>query len=379
MSQVELQQSIERFAGRFVDDVMLVADASASSDTVQQQDSLRRLLSYATSALDIATGVQPEINLLDMLVFVSLSRQTLEHYWIPKVFRQRGPILNALFADCERQLWAISARMMSGSQQQQLLQLIRSWLAAHPEQVRVDWVRFEDISARCGELAQEHAEIAHGILGCITPAAQTADHALLLAGRALFIANRLPSILRLHARVGVQDMLDDSLARVREAPALPTNAAHMRTVLLELTQLSSTAAEAAREGRLLCGAVEPMLRALNRHGTGSTKWPSLHAASGRAQQLLDACNRLLDRCLRIATGAGPSAQRTIEGAFQGSRWLLDATLRRCIVYLSLLGAVWAICFWGGYYLAKQIDVQSAAEVPSNPSVCPTSVSRPLAR
>jgi len=63
----------------------------------RQSLALRRLLLYGSSTLDIASGPRPEVNVVDMLVFVSLSRQTLENYWIPKVFGDDGLPLTAAF------------------------------------------------------------------------------------------------------------------------------------------------------------------------------------------------------------------------------------------------------------------------------------------
>ena len=45
-------------------------------------------------------------------------------------------------------------------------------------------------------------------------ATKTADQALLLSERAMFLATRLPFVIRLQARIGVQESISDTLARL---------------------------------------------------------------------------------------------------------------------------------------------------------------------
>lgn len=209
MSQVEIQRQIERFTAKFIDDLTQAADALHKTDTDEQQRVLRRVLLYASSALDIASGPQPEMNVLDMLVFVTLSRRSLEGCWLADLMGDGGHGLIAVFAEFERHIWDISDDIMDGSQQHQLRELIRAWGVAHTDHARVEWVRFDDISIRDDSASHDHARTARGLLRSIQLAAQTADQALLLGERALFITRRLPAVLRLHARVGAHEMLND--------------------------------------------------------------------------------------------------------------------------------------------------------------------------
>jgi hypothetical protein len=41
----------------------------------------------------------------------------------------------------------------------------------------------------------------------------------------------------------------------------------------------------------------------------------------------------------------------------------DHFLRRCLLYLAALGAVWSLLFWGGYYVSKRL----VGMQPSRPS------------
>src|SRR5437870_693892 len=75
LNQAELQEEVQRFSA---DLSARLSDASQplleSGSAELREATVRRLLLYQSSALDIATGPRPEVNLLDMAVFVGLSR-----------------------------------------------------------------------------------------------------------------------------------------------------------------------------------------------------------------------------------------------------------------------------------------------------------------
>src|SRR3954447_10290959 len=82
VSQIQLRDSIERFTGQFIDRVgEAIKELEVHDKPELQQLALRQGLVYTASTLDIATGPLPEVNLLDMLVFVALSRSVLEQHW----------------------------------------------------------------------------------------------------------------------------------------------------------------------------------------------------------------------------------------------------------------------------------------------------------
>jgi hypothetical protein len=75
VSQAELLEDVQRFTSDFM---LRIADRATpleeSPSAVVREAALRRVLVYESMALDIASGPLPELNLVDMLVFVSLSR-----------------------------------------------------------------------------------------------------------------------------------------------------------------------------------------------------------------------------------------------------------------------------------------------------------------
>jgi hypothetical protein len=89
--QAELQQDIQRFATKFTARVLdALAPLQSSPHPEVREAAMRQMLLYSASALDIATEPQPELGLLDMIVFVTLSRRIVDIYWAPKVFGEKG-------------------------------------------------------------------------------------------------------------------------------------------------------------------------------------------------------------------------------------------------------------------------------------------------
>src|SRR5688572_28625956 len=85
VNEVELQQDVQRFTARLMASTHNAAyPISQSFDPAQRMEALRLLLVWQSSALDITMGPVPAVNLLDMIVFVSLSRSVFDRYWLPE-------------------------------------------------------------------------------------------------------------------------------------------------------------------------------------------------------------------------------------------------------------------------------------------------------
>lgn len=221
-TQVSLQQDLQRFTARFI---VGVSDAMTalirSTDCEVSNTALQRALLYASSSLDIATGPFPEVNLLDMLVFLHLSHTVLERHWIPRLFGDGAEEAARVFDDSERVLWRIAGRTLDERARSELARAIDDWLVAQPGIVSVEWVRFEDFAERAGAAAADRARRASGALSSIRSATRAADEALLLAERAMFLVHRMPFLLRLHARLSVREILSDTVGLLRiELPLL---------------------------------------------------------------------------------------------------------------------------------------------------------------
>jgi hypothetical protein len=216
--QAELQQDIQRFSSKFTARVLdALAPLQSSPQPEVREAAMRQLLLYSASALDIATEPQPELGLLDMIVFVTLSRRIVDTYWVPKVFGEKGGGLVQAMAQSETEVWQLGDKILDRERREDLAALIRDWQQRNPDHQRVESIRFHTFSRVAGKLAEEQEKRASGLLSSLKTATAAADQAVLVAERALFLAHRVPFLLRMQARVGTHEIVGDTVAQLKSA------------------------------------------------------------------------------------------------------------------------------------------------------------------
>jgi hypothetical protein len=226
MQDTELQQLVHRQVAQFCERIAVaLAPLEASPHRSVSDAAMQETLLYVSSAIDIATGPLPEVNLVDLLVFLRLCREALERHWVPEVFGPQGNEAVAVFSKSEDDLWRLAMPAINEGQRRELESLIDEWLAENPDQHRVEGVRLDDFARRAGRAGRGRAERARGLLSGIKSATQAADQALLLAERAMFLVNRMPFLWRLQARVASREILSDILGRLLEVPTAIANLA----------------------------------------------------------------------------------------------------------------------------------------------------------
>ena len=348
VSQVELQQNVQRIATEFLERVAEAGEHAVdrAREPARREALTRHVLLYSASALDIATGPFPELNTLDMLVFSMLCRSVLEQHWIPHYVGDDGKPLLTAFAHLERDMWNLAPKILDQQGARELRELVASWKRANPDQFRVEGVRFQEFSEFAGTIETERARSARGVLRKVQAATQVADQALLMGERAFFVAHRLPFLIRLQARLGVQETIDDSLARFDNVKTLLDDAPDVRPVLADLVELTSNAAAAAHEGRMLMAATDPQLERL-------TEADGLELVLGM-NATLQSANRLADRSLLLMREARGSLPSDPERSLAQIEQRVDSVLRRWVVYLLIVGFGWAVFFWAGYAVVKRL-------------------------
>ncbi|MBX3155331.1 MAG: hypothetical protein KF773_04995 [Deltaproteobacteria bacterium] len=221
-NQLELREELERFTTQFADRVTQATETLERSERAEVRDeAMRKQLLYISSALEIATGPAAVINLLDMIVLVRLCRSTLERHWIPQLYRAPGRELADVFARSDRELAQIAERTLSEGHRDQLDNLIATWLAENPQQLRVEGIRLADFAVAAGSAAADRALKVRGLLSSMKTATEAANQAMLLTERAMFLAHRLPFLWRLQARLGAREILGDAIAQVSHGPESP--------------------------------------------------------------------------------------------------------------------------------------------------------------
>ncbi|MEE8607026.1 MAG: hypothetical protein V3S55_05440 [Nitrospiraceae bacterium] len=207
ITREELRAEIMRFASQSAE---RVADAYFKLEEHFQTPKARRAalendVAYVSSSLDIAIGPDPEINMLDMVVMVTLTRIIVEEYGVPKVFGDEAKILVEVFRREEADIWSIAGKVLTPQQQKELRDLIRLWRKRNPDQVFVEAARFGDFAAIVGESELAKAQQGGGFLG-IKGVTREVSETRMLAERAMFYAQRVPWIMRSMVRLMLLDV-----------------------------------------------------------------------------------------------------------------------------------------------------------------------------
>jgi hypothetical protein len=326
VNQAELQQDVQRFVSVLIDRVAQSMDQLVQSNTPKvREEGLRRALVYTSYALDIASEAAPELSLLDMIVFITLCRDALEKYWIPKVFKDEGHAMLVTFDRAEREIWAIGAKVMTAQQQNRLKSFIARWQAENTDSYRVEGVRFGEFSRYAGKMARDRAEESGGFLSSVASGVETADQALLTADRVLFLAQRMPFLIRMHAVLGASEAVASVSNRFDLEDSLRGS---VRGAMKDSLSLAGLAGQVAREGRQLVEAMYPLV--LPRGQIGENLAAANHLASTTVT--------ILDRIASwksVATG-------------ELNRFMTQIALLVLSIAVLIVAA-----WWSGYYFVKR--------------------------
>ncbi len=206
ITQEELRHAIMRFSGSSADRIgeTYVKLEERFRTPKARLAGIENSAAYISSALDIAIGPDPEANLLDMVVLVTLARIVVEEYWVPEVFGDEAKILVEVFRRQEAEIWSIAAKVLTPQQQKELRDSIRKWRERNPDQIFVEATRFGDFAAIVGESELAKAKEGGGFLG-VKGVTREVSETRMLAERAMFYAQRVPWILRLSTRLMLLD------------------------------------------------------------------------------------------------------------------------------------------------------------------------------
>ena len=346
INQIQLQEHLQRFAGVFTDRILQASEPLATSTTPKRVRiaAMRQVLLYSSAVLDIATGRFPEANLLDMLAFLGLCRGILQESWIPEVFGEAGRPLAEAFVHSERDLARIANNLLSREQLDDVLRLVEGWRKDNPRQRRVEQIRLFSFAETAGRLANEREREASGLLSSLTSATQSADQAVLLAERTMFIAQRMPFLLRWQAKIAAQEVTDEVLSALSQTDG----------PLRQANDLAAQSARALGDAHALVDVLQPLFQ------------PRNGRKELRVERLLDQTSRVLDRSLELVreldgveralssaervTGRSEVLLKDMRGLLPAGEDPLGALLRGGLFY----GAALTALFCGSYVVASRL-------------------------
>jgi hypothetical protein len=206
-NRAELQDDLMRFEGRFAARLVTAfRPLIESSDAASRLRAARDELAFMSSALDIAVGSAPEVDLLDMYTLVSLGRDAMARRWDVATWGESAHRVADAFRASAEDISAIAAAVVSSSVEAELRQVIVQWQEENRDQDDVAGVRLSEYAKfRAGSTAS-----SSGIFAILRSASQTADTAVLLGDRALYASQRMPFVVGLNARIVGSELVSEA-------------------------------------------------------------------------------------------------------------------------------------------------------------------------
>ena len=199
-----LQAQVMRFADTYVATVAQACDDSllTATNAEMRLSLLRWKLGQATSAYTDATGQNPAVNALDLLVLASMARIVVEDYGV-NTYGDRIQLLLAAQCKLETNVWTLARGMLKPSQEQELKDLIMEWRAKNPNQRYIGPIRFSEFVTALGKAPTQATAGPTSIfsllyldpLAGLDPTAAAIQETRELGERAMYYSQRMPTLI----------------------------------------------------------------------------------------------------------------------------------------------------------------------------------------
>ena len=251
-----LQQQLMRFADTYAATVAQACDeiSANNTNTTIRLTALRWKLGQATSAYTDATGQNPVVNALDLLVLVSISRIVVEGYGVQTYGDAVLPLLDVQ-RSLETNAWKLAGGVLKPSQQQELWDLINEWHAKNPNQRYVGQIRFREFVSALGRMPSQSATAPTSIfsllyldpLAGLDPTAAAIEETRELGERVMYYTQRMPSLLSWQAEVLAYQLADQPASQqvLDDAGRLATSSEIFAQTAKQLPQLINDQRQAA--------------------------------------------------------------------------------------------------------------------------------------
>ncbi len=207
---VEVQQRLLRFADEYSTQMVFGFDKlRRGTNALEPAELLKWKITLETETCSIASGPNAIGNLLDMTVFVTVTRMALEVYWQPKVFGESAQPMLTSCRNAETNIWQLTSRVLTPEQQAELRQAIDAWFQQNPLPENVVGARAVGFASQVAEANPAGKARAGSVfsllmldpLSSLDPATREIAQTRLLAERALYVTQKIPLLLRWHTEL----------------------------------------------------------------------------------------------------------------------------------------------------------------------------------
>ncbi len=201
--------SYQGFMGQAFDE-LLQHETEARQRVLLQENKLANQIGIT----NIALRPYAEVNLLDVIVFVTLTRIVIEDHWVPKVFgMERGKLLIEEARRQETQAWVLARTYLKPEERKDLSALITRWRKKHQGIFYIEGVRFSDFADKFADSALARKGEGSFLFPSVSEATAEIEQARDMGERFLFYAQTLPFTTRETLRLLFYDLLNEPEVR----------------------------------------------------------------------------------------------------------------------------------------------------------------------
>jgi len=286
---LQLQLNVMRFADEYTARItdQVVAFQQGTDSPTERLMAQSWLVSQATAAFTIASGSNVELNAIDMLVFVTLSRMVMEDRWSRERYNSQADGLLDAHKAMEQRIWSFASELLTPEQISELRASLEAWHRDNPLQRAVPFIHLEDFAfatsnTRTGNISTSSIFSFIGIdpLSNLDPAVRELTQSRQLAERAVYYGQRTPKLLSMQVQQLVFELavMPESVGLLQNIGQFSAAAQQTSTLAADLPDLLARERAAtidqltgildAREGQLQALIIE--LRSTLEAGTATS-------------------------------------------------------------------------------------------------------------
>ncbi|QFY42667.1 hypothetical protein F6R98_08545 [Candidatus Methylospira mobilis] len=413
--QVDLQDSLLRFADDFMNTVTLTAEKlQQNGKPVSRDEQILVKYIFSSNMLALATGANSIANLVNIVVFVAISRSRVEDYWLPKVYGDSAMSMLEVLREREQQIWTLADQVLQSAQQAELREALDLWRKGHPS--ASDGVGgFASLSlvnevinsstrskASSSSGSNVFALLNMDPLASLDPATRELTETRLFAERALFIGQRMPLLIEWQMELLASRTLKnpevgqllsgttliaeagDRLSRtVEQLPSFISAEREKLVAVLHsekrgLGELSRQVGQAMGEGAKMADSTDKALQSYNAIITQMEKWPDdpssepfrINDYATAAVEISQMSQRLNELLLTLQTSLDPAnlervstiADSLTKQAQQRSEQVVDYAFRKAILFVAIGSIIFCLSLLASALLYKYLSAKQMGRV-----------------
>ncbi len=317
-----LQAQVMRFADTYVATVAQACDdvaAKVPTNAPLRLSVLRWKLGQATSVYTDATGENPAINALDLLVLTTMARMVVEEYGQQTYGDAIQPLLDAQ-RNLETNAWMLAGGVLKPAQEQELRGMIAEWRVKNPNQRYVGPIRFREFISALGKAPTKADSSPTSIfsllyldpLAGLDPTAAAIQETRELGERAMYYSQRMPMLLSWQVEV-----LAYQLAGQPESQQVLNDANHLATAADVFAKTAQQLPQLVNDQRQ--AAIQQILDGLTEQGNKSRELlndtRSTFDSAGAAATNINAAIQSLTEFVRFVTPTNSTPSTTNSHPF----------------------------------------------------------------